>query len=156
MCTASAALLLAAGCGGSSSSSGSGPSPAPPQQTGPGFFITISGMAFSPLNLHVPPGGMVTVQNLDGMPHSVTSEASTNAFVPGSVSGISFNTGPFTGTMSFTVPSNAASGTVIPFFCTVHTSTMATPNGSITIDPSAAATSAPPGSGTPTTGGGGY
>lgn len=146
-----AALGLAvAACGSSSSSS----SPAPAPQ-GPGFFITISNLSYSPLNLHVPPGATVTVLNQDGMPHSVTSEATQNAFTPGSVSGVSFDTGPFTGTKTFSIPAAATGGTVIPYYCTVHRGTMATPNGAITVDPSAVATTAP-GAGGAGGGGGGY
>ncbi len=146
-CSLLAVLGVAAAACGSSSTA---PAPAPVPQ-GPGFFITISGMAFSPLNLHVPPGATVTVLNQDGILHSVTSESSPNAFTPGSVGGVSFDTGQFTGTKTFTIPGTAASGTVIPYFCTFHRNTMATPNGSITIDPSAVATTAPGGGG----GGGG-
>lgn len=131
-----AGLALAA-CGGSSSSSSSRP-------TTPGFYIVISGMAFSPLNLHVPPGGTVTVLNDDSTSHSVTSESAPNAFTPGSVAGISFDTGPFTGNRSFTLPAGVANGTAIPYFCTVHRNTMATPNGTITID-STATPGSPPG-----------
>ncbi len=130
-----AGLALAA-CGGSSSSSSSRP-------TTPGFYIVISGMAFSPLNLHVPPGGTVTVLNDDSTAHSVTSESAPNAFTPGSVAGISFDTGPFTGNHSFTLPADAKNGTAIPYYCTVHKSAMATPTGTITID-STAKPSAPP------------
>ena len=143
---AAAALAAAgAGCGSSSSSS-----PAAPPQ-GSGFFITISNLSFSPLSLHVPPGGTVTVLNQDAMQHSVTSETTPSSFSPGAVSGVSFDTGPFTGARTFTLPTNAPSGTVIPFFCTVHRGTMNTPNGSITVDPSAVATTASGGGG----GGGG-
>jgi plastocyanin len=143
-------VTVAAGCGSSSSSSSAAP---PPQ--GPGFFITITNMAFSPLDLRVPPGATVTVLNRDAMSHSVTSEAVAGSFTPGAVGGVSFNTGAFTGTKTFVIPSGAASGTVVPFFCTVHLATMATPTGTITIDPSAAPTTAPGGS-TGSTGGGGY
>ena len=133
--------LTAAACG---SSPGAAPAP-----SGPGFFITISNLSYSPLDLHVPPGGTVTVINQDAMPHSVTSEATPGAFTHGSVDGISFDTGSFSGTRSFTIPPSAASGTVIPFFCTVHTSTMSTPNGAITVDPGAAPTAALGGGGAP-------
>ncbi len=139
------ATIFAAGCGGSSS-------PAAPSAPATGFFITIFNMSFSPLNLHAPPGATVTVVNDDGIDHSVTSEANANAFTLGSVAGISFDTGPFIGTRSFALPSNAPNGTVIPFFCTVHKGTMNTPNGSITIDTSATPTSMGGGGG----GGGGY
>jgi plastocyanin len=132
---------VAAACGSSSS-----PAPAPAPQ-GPGFFITISNLAFSPADLRVPPGATVTVLNGDGMPHSVTSEAHANDFTPGAVGGISFDTGAFTGTKTFTIPSGAAANTVVPYYCTVHKGTMATPNASLTIDPSAVPTTAPGGSG---------
>ena len=67
-----------------------------------------------------------------GEQHSVTSEASPNASTSGAVDGVSFNTGAFTGTRSFALPSSAPNGTVVPYFCTVHLNTMTTPNGSIT------------------------
>ncbi len=121
------ACWTAAGCGGSSSSNNL---PA-------GFYISISNMAFSPLNLAVPPGATVTVLNRDSMAHTVTSEATSGAYTPGSVGGVSFDTGSFTGQASFTVPPTAAEGTVIPYYCKVHTSTMATPNGTITVQASA-------------------
>jgi plastocyanin len=132
---------VAVGCGGSNSSSSSAP----------GFFITISNLSFSPLSLRAPPGATVTVINNDSMAHSVTSQATSGSFTPGAVAGISFDTGAFTGQRTFTLPSSAANGTVIPYFCTVHRNTMATPNGQITID-STAVPSSPPGGG----GGGGY
>lgn len=124
-----------AGCGGSSSSPAPTPTPSPtPTVGGPqAFQLTISGLAFSPLDLQVPAGATVTVVNRDAMPHSVTSEASPGAFTPGAVGGVQFDTGPFTGTRTFTIPANAATGTVIPYYCTVHLGTMATPNGTITI-----------------------
>ena len=107
---------------------------ATPTFTPGNFFITISGLRFSPLNLTVPPGGTVNVQNLDHMPHSVTSEQAPGAFTPGKVNGIAFDTGEFTtGTRSFTIPTGAMGGTVVPFFCIVHGATMATPTGTITI-----------------------
>src|SRR5512138_1052517 len=139
-----AAVALAA-CGGSSSSSTSS------RPTSPGFYIQINGMAFSPLNLHAPAGATVTVLNDDSVPHSVTSESAPNAFTPGAVAGISFETGRFTGNRSFTLPADAKEGTAIPYYCSVHTSTMATPNGTITIDTSAKPAAPPPAPG----GGGG-
>jgi plastocyanin len=133
-------VLLAAGCGGSSSSN----------SLPPGYYISISGMAFSPLNLDVPPGATVTVINHDSMGHSVTSEATPNAYVPGGVAGVSFDTTIFTGTKTFTVGAAAPEGTLIPYFCLSHTGLMATPNGSITVHASAT-------QGTPPGGvGGGY
>jgi hypothetical protein len=70
------------------------------------------------------------------------------------VAGVSFDTGPFTGTRTFTLPGAAPAGTVVPYFCTVHLGTMATPNGTITVDPAAVPTTAP-GSSAPVGGGGG-
>jgi hypothetical protein len=64
------------------------------------------------------------------------------------VSGIAFDTGAFTGTRSFTIPSNAPNGTVIPFYCTVHLGMMVPPNGAITVDSSATPISPPTGPGT--------
>jgi plastocyanin len=141
------AISIGAGCGGGSSSTPA--ASAPPS----GFFITISGMSFSPLDLHAPAGATITVINRDAEDHSVTSEASPNAFTPAPASGVSFDTGAFIGTRQFTLPPNAPNGAVVPYFCTVHKAVMVTPNGSITIDASAMASSAPGGGGG---GGGGY
>ena len=99
----------------------------------PAAFLRISSLSFSPVNLTVPPGATVIVANDDPMPHSVTSEASIGAFAPGPVSGVSFDTGEFTGQTYFVIPSTAPDGTVIPYYCTVHKGVMNTPNGSITI-----------------------
>lgn len=121
-----ACAAMTGGCGGSSSSS-----------LPPGFYITISGMAFSPANLAVPPGATVTVLNRDSIAHTVTSEATSGAYTPGSVGGVSFDTGPFTGQKSFTIPPAATDGTVIPYYCRVHTSTMSPPNPTLTIQASA-------------------
>jgi hypothetical protein len=57
---------------------------------------------------------------MDSVPHTVTSETNPNAFTPGAVAGVQFNTGPFTGTTTFTIPANAPVGTVIPYFCQIH------------------------------------
>jgi plastocyanin len=84
------------------------------------FIISIQNYTFMPDNLRVPPGGTVTVRNLDSMPHSVTSESNPLQFQPGAVSGISFDTGPFLGEASFTIPAGAVANTIIPYFCTVH------------------------------------
>jgi plastocyanin len=144
MVAAVAAVALAA-CGGSSSSSSSRPGAA-------GFYIQIRGLAFAPLNLRVPAGATVTVLNDDGMAHSVTSQSAPNAFTPGAVDGVSFDTGAFTsGSRTFTIPPGTREGTAIPYYCTTHGSTMATPNGTITVDASAAPVQPPP-----DPGGGGY
>lgn len=144
----SAALMAACG----SSGGGGGGTTTQGTGGGSGFTITIQNMAFSPLQLAVPPGATVTVVNLDaGTPHSVTSEATDGAFTPGAVGGVQFDTGAFTGQQTFTIPANAQASAVIPFYCTVHKGTMATPNGSIRIDPGATGTSGTSGS-TGTTG----
>ena len=143
---AGAALALAS-CGGSSSGGGGSVS-----GLGPGFYITIQGMAFAPSELAVPPGETVTVLNQDAMQHSVTSEAAAGDFTPGSVGGVQFDTGQFTGRRSFTIPANAPDGTVIPYYCSVHKGAMATPNATIRVDDTAQPGPAP-GSGS---GGGGY
>jgi plastocyanin len=89
------------------------------------YVITIADFTFSPTNLDVPAGGTVTVRNNDTAPHSVTSQAVEGSFIPGAVSGITFDTGVFTsGERTFTIPANAPAGTVVPYFCTVHTSAM--------------------------------
>jgi plastocyanin len=139
--------ISAAACGG-----GYGSSPAAAAPAG-GFVITIAGMSFSPLDLRVPPGATVTVVNRDPEVHSVTSEATPNAFVAGSVAGVSFDTGQFTGTRSFTIPAGAPDGTVVPYFCSSHLAAMNTPTGTITVDAAAQpAAPAPP----PPAPGGGY
>jgi plastocyanin len=145
-------ILSMAACGGSDGTSNPNPSPSPSPST-TGFYIGISGMAFSPLELRVPPGGTVTVLNFDGIAHSVTSEATTGTYTPGAVAGISFDTGLFTaGQRTFTIPASAANGTVIPYYCMDHKSTMVTPNGTIRVD-STATPSAPPSAPSPPMGG---
>ena len=127
-------------CGGSDMSSSTTSSNPAPTGNASGFYITISRMAFTPLDLKVPPGATVTVVNNDSMPHSVTSEATMNTFVPGAVAGVQFDTGIFSGgQMTFTIPANAAEKTVIPYYCRTHAGGMATPNGTVTIDSSAQA-----------------
>jgi plastocyanin len=126
------------GCGNTVVSS---PSPGP---QGPGYYIVVARSAFSPLDLHVPPGVTVTVINRDDMPHSVTSEAAPGAFAYGSVAGIAFDTRPFTGVRTFSVRNDARAGAVVPYFCSVHRGAMATPDGTVTVDPAAVPTTAPP------------
>lgn len=110
-----------------------------PASSGNTFLIRISSLRFIPQDLTVPPGATIVVRNEDPMPHSVTSAASPDAFTPGSVAGVSFDTGPFSnGQTSFRIPSTAPEGTVVPFYCTVHGGVMNTPHGSITIRATAA------------------
>lgn len=93
--------------------------------------IAISNYQYSPANLLVKPGTTVTVSNQDPMQHSLTSQNVMNAFRVGAVDGVQFDTGPFSGNATFTIPATATVGTVIPYFCTVHLATMG--QGQITI-----------------------
>lgn len=102
------------------------------------FIINIVDFSFSPLDLAVPPGATVIVSNGDSVVHSVTSESAPLQFTPGSVNGVSFDTGAFIGQTSFTLPQNVPEGTVIPYYCKVHTATMITQTGFITVQASAA------------------
>lgn len=134
-----AAAALAGACGGSSNggyggmtpttSDGGTPPPADGGITSSGtdggtasaLTLHIKGFAFSPETMTVPAGATVQVFNDDGAtPHSVTSEARAGSYTPGAVSGVSFDTGIFTGTRSFTIAASAPQGTVIPFYCRVH------------------------------------
>lgn len=100
--------------------------PNPLNQGSGANVITISNFSFSPQNLDVAPGDTVTVKNLDPDPHSVTSQARPRAFVSGSVNGVAFDTGQFSaGTRTFAIPSGAPHGTIVPYFCSVHTNAMA-------------------------------
>ena len=87
----------------------------------PGFYVRIHNMTFDPAELAVPPGATVTVMNEDGgTPHSATSEAKPNDFTPGASGGVSFDTGPFTGTHTFTIPATGLTdGTVVSYYCSV-------------------------------------
>jgi plastocyanin len=139
-----AALLAALGCG---SDDGDG------NNTPAGPTITIDNLTYSPADLTVDAGATITIVNNDDMQHTVTSETADNAFTPGAVGGVSFDTGliatggggggnpspppggPYVqaATASITIPSNAPSGTVIPFYCQNHKGAMNTPNGHITV-----------------------
>ncbi|HTP49563.1 MAG TPA: hypothetical protein VMK42_02605 [Anaeromyxobacteraceae bacterium] len=109
-------LLSVLGCGGSSTPASS--------DAGSSAVITIQNFTFSPQNLTVPAGTNITVKNMDGVSHTVTSSTTPTSFTPGSVAGVSFDTGPFMGTANFTIPTGAPSGTVIPYYCKVHLSGM--------------------------------
>jgi plastocyanin len=123
------ALGLAAACGGDGD--GGTPSPAPSPPSGEAV-LTIQNFTFTPANLAVRPGQTVRVRNLDAMAHSVTSQSEPNTFRPGAVAGISFDTGAFNGERTFVMPTTAAAGTLIPYFCTVHPGGMAN-TGVITV-----------------------
>lgn len=116
--------LALAGCGGDKG----------PQASGNTSLIIISDLRYIPQDLTVAPGATIVVQNDDPIAHSVTSEASAGAFTPGAVANVSFDSGELTdGVTVIQIPADAADGTVVPFYCTVHKQTMTTPEGSITI-----------------------
>jgi plastocyanin len=108
----------AAGAGGAGGTGGSDAGTA-----AAGAEISIQNFTFVPANLTVAPGTTITVHNTDTVQHTVTSQSAPRTFVPGSVAGVSFDTGLIApgGTATFTIPANAPSGTVIPYFCANHT-----------------------------------
>lgn len=112
-------LASAAACCASCGLSGS---PTGTSTSAPGAaVITIQDFGYSPDNLEVAPGDTVTVKNMDTSPHSVTSQSAPGRFVSGAVNGVAFDTGAFSaGERTFTIPSSAPHGTVIPYYCTVH------------------------------------
>ena len=131
-----AASVTLAACGGGSSemsatssggtgnpgAGGIGTNSAPDAGTSTGtFLVSITGLATSPENLVVPPGATVAVQT-DGTERSVTSQASAGAYTPGSVAGVSFDTGVFAGATS--PPASAPVGTA-PCYRRVHFAMMA-------------------------------
>jgi plastocyanin len=128
-------MLGTAACGDDTSYGGPGNEPQQGVQDGGAtggattpsgpFVITIADFTFAPDNLVVPAGATVTVRNMDDVPHSVTSQAEAQSYVPGAVSGVSFDTGVFSsGERTFTVAADAPSGTEVPYFCTVHKNAM--------------------------------
>jgi plastocyanin len=137
------AAIVAVGCGGGGSNGG-GTVTTTGTPTPTGFVIRIAALRYSPVNLSVPPGATITVVNEDVTLHSVTSEATTGAYTPGGVNGVTFDTGAFsTGQRTIQIPTTAAAGTVIPFYCTAHLTMMLPPNGTITVDPAAQPPSTP-------------
>ncbi len=130
------ALTLLAAC------SSSAVKPAPTTKNTPSdgtldagpYTIVVRDFVYEPSNLKVPPGTAIHVINLDLEAHSVTSEAKLGDFVSGAVQGIEFDTGfiDTNNSASFSVPTSAVPGTVIPYFCTVHKSSMG--EGRVTIE----------------------
>jgi hypothetical protein len=61
----------------------------------------------------------------------VTSEGAPNGFSPSGT----FDTGviPGGGNATITIPADAISGTIYYYYCAIHTSLMAPPNGTITV-----------------------
>jgi plastocyanin len=88
--------------------------------------ITILDFKYIPGNIAARPGSTIQVVNRDIEAHSVTSESKVGNFTLGAVQGTQFDTGPIDPGQdaSFTIPQSALAGTVISYFCTVHTSTM--------------------------------
>ena len=95
--------------------------------------IVIQDFVYLPDNLVVAPGTTVHVLNRDLETHSATSESKLGNFTLGAVGGIEFDTGVIEpgGSGTFSVPPTASLGTVIPYFCTVHKSSMG--EGHITV-----------------------
>ena len=125
--------VFAVGCG---SNDGSTPPPGGnPDSGSPNVApsIRISSFAFSPLDFTVDAGTTIQVKNNDSTAHTVTSETADGDFSPGGVNGVSFDTGSISGggSASITIPGNAPSGTVIPYYCAIHKSMMG--NGHITV-----------------------
>ncbi len=136
--TAAAALAGLSGCGGSSSGSSHS-----------GYTIAIGNLSFAPANLAAPSGATITVVNQSTTTlHSVTQEASVDAFTPGAPAGMTpFDTGLFdAGSRTFTLPAGLPEGTVLYYYCRNHLGMMVPSTGRITITAAAL----------PTGGGGGY
>jgi len=98
------AALLLAGCG-----SGGGSHAAAATSSG-GSTIVIKNFAFHPSELTVAPGAKVTVENEDGVTHTVTAVAPHQG---------AFNTGDISAgkTVTFTAPTAAGS---YPYICLIH------------------------------------
>jgi hypothetical protein len=130
---ASLVALLAA-CGGSSENT-------PPNLGTPGYYLVISGGAggASFASIAAPQGATITIVNTDTKAHQIVSEATAGAFTPGSPASAPFDSGPFTGVRTFQLKTVAGTtipipeGTALPFYCAIHTTTEATPNGTITV-----------------------
>lgn len=135
-CVCVAALASLSACSSSAGKSAANTKTAPSEGTldaGP-YTIVIRDFVYEPSNLPVPAGTVIQVVNLDVEAHSVTSETKLGNFVNGSVQGIEFDTGAIetSKSASFSVPLNAMPGTVIPYFCTVHKSSMG--EGRVTLE----------------------
>jgi plastocyanin len=122
-CSSASTPVAPAGSG-----SGSGAPPA-------GATITISDYTFSPDPITVAAGTTITVVNKDTMIHSATSEVAAKDYVQGKAKGgFSFNANVSPGsTGTIVVPSGLASGTSLPYYCTVHLGTMKNPDPTIVI-----------------------
>jgi len=138
-----AAILLAA-CGTStpstsstsSASSASSSASSSTSDAGGQLTITISGFTFSPNPITVPAGATVTIINSDTTAHTATSEAAAASYTVGTApNGFSFNASLGAGaTGTISVPAGLASGTVQPYFCSIHKAMMQDPNPTIVIE----------------------
>jgi plastocyanin len=118
------------GTTGTSSSSGSTGG-----STGGTYLITIQNFAFTPANLDVPAGATITVANMDGFPHTVTSNAigDTTSYNHNNTTGPTFDVSLGSGvTKTFTVTGGAA-GDIVPYFCNVHQGGMNPTHPTITL-----------------------
>jgi plastocyanin len=91
-----------------------------------GTSITISNFTFSPSDLQVKAGAVISIVNQDTAPHTVTSEAKQGDFSPGGVAGVTFDSGNIASgaSGSITIPASAPPGTVIPYYCVYHLGSM--------------------------------
>jgi plastocyanin len=119
--------VLFAACGGSTSPYGGGGGGGGGNCTPTATKICLGAASFSPTNLTITPGTLVTWQNGTAITHTVTSSASsTEAFNSGTVAGGA--------TYSHTFPT---AGTY-NYFCTIHGADGTPPtgmHGTITVQP---------------------
>ncbi len=137
------ALGLASGCGSSYSSndggtyysndaaSNVGGDAAASNDAQAQVLMIASGMRFATPSMTVPAGTAITVRNEDSLPHTVTSESAPGAFTPDGM----FNTGNIApgGTATIMIPASTAPGTVLYYYCVIHTSLMVPADGMITV-----------------------
>jgi plastocyanin len=86
--------------------------------------LVISNYRFSPERLPVVPGSAVLVRNEDHVAHTVTSAAAPGALEFGAVNGVAFDTPPFLGDSTISIPAEAPVGTIVPYFCRMHGAAM--------------------------------
>ena len=109
-CACGIALAVLTGCGSTTSPSGEAPSSSAPAagsgtETASAAVITIKNFTFTTPD-SVSPGAKITVDNKDGVAHTVTSD-----------SGGAFDSPAPPGNSSFTAPTTPGS---YPFHCNIH------------------------------------
>lgn len=116
-CSSSNTGVVASSTGGGTSLDAANPGP---------YTIVIKQFAYVPASLDIPAGETLWIVNRDVEQHSVTSESKVGDFVAGAVNGVQFDSGMVNpdATGSLKLSASAPAGTVIPYFCTVHKSTM--------------------------------